>query len=421
MLSLRVVILTSRCSSCLLGIFGVHIPMIYGEGGVEAFIRLQKAIMEKSDDHSLFAWKQEHGLPGHGLLASSPVLFSESSSIVVFRRGGSLVTDRAGNIIRSQPGDLSSAYRMTNRGLEIQLNLASTMEGGEHIALLNCRETGYIASIGIYIITLEDGRFVRTRLDQLVKRPWMNIRGLQPCIPQSVYIPQLYLTKKPVQPVYRFQFDEANSEDESYSLWRPLNPSNAVKTSTSTFSSALLHSLWSKVSPVARQGFSFAAATSSGRKLDDTLDYTLKVGGRARLLFVPSRSCTESKPRAMENSPFVATIFGVQLDESIYRDIIEVTEADYDNIFSVMTEYTGPLGGPEPEAIRPATKDWFEKYISNLKEGSPRKEVVNDIWDWRFNLKITPKLGNIEVQYPYRISDRPRGNKQKSSFGKYPR
>ncbi|KAH8743735.1 heterokaryon incompatibility protein-domain-containing protein, partial [Hyaloscypha finlandica] len=41
---------------CLLGIFGAHMPLIYGEGGVEAFIRLQKGIMEQSDDHSLFAW-----------------------------------------------------------------------------------------------------------------------------------------------------------------------------------------------------------------------------------------------------------------------------------------------------------------------------------------------------------------------------
>ncbi|KAF2185267.1 HET-domain-containing protein [Zopfia rhizophila CBS 207.26] len=54
---------------CLMGIFGVHMPMLYGERE-RAFIRLQEEIMRVSDDHSIFAWKwkETHG----GLLASSP-------------------------------------------------------------------------------------------------------------------------------------------------------------------------------------------------------------------------------------------------------------------------------------------------------------------------------------------------------------
>lgn len=39
----------------LMGIFGVNIPTIYGEGG-KAFIRLQKEIVNKSNDQSIFAW-----------------------------------------------------------------------------------------------------------------------------------------------------------------------------------------------------------------------------------------------------------------------------------------------------------------------------------------------------------------------------
>lgn len=45
-------------SYCLLGIFDVNMPLLYGEGD-RAFFRLQKAIMESSEDQSLFAW----GLP----------------------------------------------------------------------------------------------------------------------------------------------------------------------------------------------------------------------------------------------------------------------------------------------------------------------------------------------------------------------
>ncbi|KAK0724900.1 heterokaryon incompatibility protein-domain-containing protein, partial [Lasiosphaeris hirsuta] len=40
---------------CLMGIFGVNMPLIYGEREM-AFIRLQETIAQQSDDLSLFAW-----------------------------------------------------------------------------------------------------------------------------------------------------------------------------------------------------------------------------------------------------------------------------------------------------------------------------------------------------------------------------
>ncbi|KAK3317429.1 heterokaryon incompatibility protein-domain-containing protein [Cercophora scortea] len=43
---------------CLLGIFDVNMPMLYGEGE-KAFLRLQEEICKSSDDHSLFAWRQK--------------------------------------------------------------------------------------------------------------------------------------------------------------------------------------------------------------------------------------------------------------------------------------------------------------------------------------------------------------------------
>jgi hypothetical protein len=56
-------------------------PLIYGEGGKEAFIRLEKATMEQADDQSLFARKQDDGcvLGARGLLATSPAMFADSS------------------------------------------------------------------------------------------------------------------------------------------------------------------------------------------------------------------------------------------------------------------------------------------------------------------------------------------------------
>ncbi|KAF3057605.1 hypothetical protein CFAM422_012398 [Trichoderma lentiforme] len=98
---------------CLLGLFDINMPMIYGEGD-RAFIRLQEAIMTSTpDDHSLFAWgpildeadiaskvinysevhQKEPSRPDSatcelelfGLLAASPKDFEHSGDIIVSR------------------------------------------------------------------------------------------------------------------------------------------------------------------------------------------------------------------------------------------------------------------------------------------------------------------------------------------------
>jgi hypothetical protein len=46
---------------CLLGMFNINMPLLYGEGK-KAFIRLQEEIMRSNYDHSLFAWN--HRFPG---------------------------------------------------------------------------------------------------------------------------------------------------------------------------------------------------------------------------------------------------------------------------------------------------------------------------------------------------------------------
>ena len=61
---------------CLLGLLGVNMPLLYGEGS-NAFRRLQEVIMTKMEDNSLFLWGGEalaHGNQiGHSsLLAASP-------------------------------------------------------------------------------------------------------------------------------------------------------------------------------------------------------------------------------------------------------------------------------------------------------------------------------------------------------------
>lgn len=69
---------------CLMGIFRVNMPMLYGEGEEHAFFRLQEEIMKVSDDHSLFAWRDFSSETLCGLLARSPRAFALSGDISPF-------------------------------------------------------------------------------------------------------------------------------------------------------------------------------------------------------------------------------------------------------------------------------------------------------------------------------------------------
>lgn len=66
---------------CLLGIFGVNMTLLYGEGE-KAFLRLQQQIFASTPDDSLFAWTVNDGGRIGGLFAQAPADFAHSKDIV---------------------------------------------------------------------------------------------------------------------------------------------------------------------------------------------------------------------------------------------------------------------------------------------------------------------------------------------------
>ena len=88
---------------CLLGLFDINMPLLYGEGD-KAFKRLQLEILRSSDDESIFAWTDKR-LWASGMLATSPSNFADSGRIVPLR-------DMA--LYRSP-------YQMTHQGLQIEI------------------------------------------------------------------------------------------------------------------------------------------------------------------------------------------------------------------------------------------------------------------------------------------------------------
>ena len=76
---------------CLLGIFGVNIPIIYGEG-YNAFFRLQQEFLRTSQDQSILAW--EGGPLKHNpLLAPHPSSFADCGDILPMPINYKLIVD----------------------------------------------------------------------------------------------------------------------------------------------------------------------------------------------------------------------------------------------------------------------------------------------------------------------------------------
>ena len=115
---------------CLLGIFAVNMPLLYGEGE-RAFLRLQEEIIKQTDDHSIFAWPMPSLVSGTGLLAISPAAFASCGSVQ--RRHPPQVVSPYPELKSSR----AKPHTMTNRGLSIQL-MALHHATDTYLVRLNC-------------------------------------------------------------------------------------------------------------------------------------------------------------------------------------------------------------------------------------------------------------------------------------------
>lgn len=152
---------------CLMGLFDVNMPLLYGEGGDKAFIRLQEEIIRHSDDHSIFAWSMGKRRAS-GLLAPAPSCFAASLNMVPQL----LVGPR-------------EPFSMTNRGLSVKLTITPWLTN-TYVAFLDCAERyradsdggGKMTRVGIFLRRLhEDDQYVRIRIGR--RGLWFDTEGIQ--------------------------------------------------------------------------------------------------------------------------------------------------------------------------------------------------------------------------------------------------
>lgn len=153
---------------CMLGIFGIHMPLVYGEGS-RAFLRLQEEIMKISDDHSLFCWSWAIRENQGSLLASRPHSFLDASCYQ-----------------RHRFGTKPSPYAIVNSGLSIRLPLIQCWSS--FIAILNVEATGTKGNIGV-AMRRQSHTGVYTRASHLDVPIPLALKDLQNMRPTDMYIP----------------------------------------------------------------------------------------------------------------------------------------------------------------------------------------------------------------------------------------
>jgi hypothetical protein len=246
---------------CLIGLFDVTMPLIYGEGAEKAFLRLEEEIIKNSDDHSLFAWKLTKSGCSHGLLAPHPSAFADSHHIVAARR--------------TSP---RSEYGFTNIGLRISLHLACSIKGGVYIAALNCQDTRACLRLGLYLLIQADGTFVRVKLDCLVNLPSTANRVAKygKFFSKVVYAPRQSIEKEPTVQEFHIHVAEGKIRSQNETLIRSIF-SEYTRASSRASSATFVETTTYRGNDDPR-----IIVTSSGRRMGPkTFDFALGVGGTA--------------------------------------------------------------------------------------------------------------------------------------------
>ena len=151
----------------LLGIFGINMPLLYGEGGRAAFRRLQLEILKTSDDESIFVWLDKHSARrDSGLLAMWPEDFADTGNAVPHM----FVVDRP-------------AYSMTHKGLKLHVP-SNWKHHSEHLIImpLNCRKGDNPLPVAVTLYSDGLGHWFRTPNPQVEFAPDDKVWSRSDCL-----------------------------------------------------------------------------------------------------------------------------------------------------------------------------------------------------------------------------------------------
>ncbi|KAK2027485.1 hypothetical protein LX32DRAFT_683833 [Colletotrichum zoysiae] len=160
---------------CVLGIFDINMPLLYGEGA-KAFTRLQEEILRTSTDQSLFAWSWTESDPGSwvSMLAPSPRNFRNGQGY------------RPANDATSRP----VPYSMTNFGLSVRLTLIRPagirisnfgFRPPQYVGVLACAagDGGHLVGVPLEETGVADTYRVVREFPRPIALQWTSLRALR--------------------------------------------------------------------------------------------------------------------------------------------------------------------------------------------------------------------------------------------------
>lgn len=155
--SKRVTKRTEDIAYCLLGIFEINMPLIYGEGK-RAFQRLQEEIVKRNNDLTIFAW-DNWPRPGRRTRRTDDLVEVLATSPKAFRESAKLQNISVG---------LGSEFSITNRGL--------LLTGDFKLSYRSSRERPEKSTYVLQIATASDSKTRDIGLRKLAPRLYGRLR-----------------------------------------------------------------------------------------------------------------------------------------------------------------------------------------------------------------------------------------------------
>ncbi|PMD34567.1 hypothetical protein L207DRAFT_533890 [Hyaloscypha variabilis F] len=323
---------------------------------------------------------------------------------------------------------------MTNCGLGIKLSLTCTLNGQGHFVTLGCAEPLRDLTIEerenigesnmkdqeaphqicLYVAHIDGDRFTRTRAHQ-----WFEIKSAhsdyQLPILHTLCVPQDYHAMPPTQKKRIFHMQDPKQLEKVER--DPL--SRAIKEVLERF---LPHEKRKELlSPTKAQTveFSFVGCTNPGH-LGTTHEFELGLGGKVGVLFKPSQPFVSPIVNPEQALEFIAVIFGVGFDDSLYADISGISLPELRKIYTKWRKESKPSNAvntkrkktimPVVRSVEPPLADdvkideWIKEYVKDFSTKASSMKVEKEIWDLMFSVELLEMTDNAGADQGFNVS-----------------
>jgi len=248
--------------------------------------------------------------------------------------------------------------------------------------MLRCEDSRNHRKVGIYVSIMDDGRFIRTKVDQLPDMPvFFEVTEKYRSLGEAtLYVPQYYMVERPREQIFTFRAIETKLPGQGPGKLS-FDPTLALGAAMTLLPGPGSWAMFERGFKDLTHPYNFATASPPGRNISaGVIDISLKVGGVAGLLF----KATNTEFFQPKKARFVAVIFGVNCDNSTYSDIVEIHEEEHMHA-SDRAIRTGCFTAWARDV---EDSEWFPEYLANYHPRSSVKRMDTELFKWKFSIQL---------------------------------